>query len=283
MKFSTGSVATGDPIARIGYKNGVVIGLLISATGSALFWPAASAASYPMFLAALFVVGLGFAMLQIAANPYVTILGPEKTASSRLNLARGFNSIGTTIGPLIGGWLIFQYFAKANTHGADSVKIPYLAFCIVFVALAAVFYFIHLPHVGEGRIERGAAGGGGGFEHSCARRKKSGGGPPQSKTQSVCLRLANHAKRRVVRQSSGAFWMATERDSAATRREGLREGRGDKDSAPHAPGRRAVAGKYPEGIASFSPALTDKFGLRWVVNRKLKSTRNGLNQIAAER
>src|SRR5436190_5220059 len=97
------SATTGDPIAKVGYKNGVVIGLLISAAGSALFWPAANATSYPMFLAALFIVGLGFAMLQIAANPYVTILGPEKTASSRLNLAQGFNSIGTTIGPLIGG------------------------------------------------------------------------------------------------------------------------------------------------------------------------------------
>jgi FHS family L-fucose permease-like MFS transporter len=150
------SATKGDPIARIGYKNGVVLGLLISAVGSALFWPAASAASYPLFLVALFVVGLGFAMLQIAANPYVTILGPEKTASSRLNLAQGFNSIGTTIGPLIGGWLIFQYFAKAGTHGADSVKIPYLAFCVVFVALAVVFYFIHLPHIGEGKIESGA-------------------------------------------------------------------------------------------------------------------------------
>jgi FHS family L-fucose permease-like MFS transporter len=106
------SAATGDPIAKIGYKNGVIIGLLVSATGSALFWPAANALSYPMFLVALFIVGLGFAMLQIAANPYVTILGPEKTASSRLNLAQGFNSVGTTIGPLIGGWLIFQYFAR---------------------------------------------------------------------------------------------------------------------------------------------------------------------------
>src|SRR5512133_1648102 len=105
------SATQGDPIAKIGYKNGVVIGLLISATGRALFWPAAAAPSSPMFLVALFVVGLGFAMLQLAANPYVTILGPEKTASSRLNLAQGFNSIGTTIGPLIGGWLIFQYFA----------------------------------------------------------------------------------------------------------------------------------------------------------------------------
>ncbi len=151
------SATTGDPIAKIGYKNGVVIGLLISATGSALFWPAAVAVSYPMFLAALFVVGLGFAMLQIAANPYVTILGPEKTASSRLNLAQAFNSVGTTTGPLIGGYLIFQYFAKTGAHGADSVKIPYLVFCIVFLVLASIFFFVHLPHVGEGKVERGAS------------------------------------------------------------------------------------------------------------------------------
>jgi FHS family L-fucose permease-like MFS transporter len=150
------SATKGDPIAKIGYKNGVVIGLLVSAAGSALFWPAAAAVSYPMFLGALFVVGLGFAMLQIAANPYVTILGPEKTASSRLNLAQGLNSVGTTIGPLIGGWLIFQYFAKSGAHGVDSVKVPYLTFCIVFIALAVVFYFVHLPHVGGGKIERGA-------------------------------------------------------------------------------------------------------------------------------
>ena len=146
------SVTKGDPIARIGYKNGVVVGLLISAGGSALFWPAAVMVSYPMFLLALFVVGLGFAMLQIA----VTILGPEKTASSRLNLAQGFNSVGTTLGPLIGGWLIFQYFAKTGAHGVDSVKVPYLAFCVVFLVLAVVFYFIRLPHIGEGRIEPGA-------------------------------------------------------------------------------------------------------------------------------
>ena len=151
------SAVAGDPIARIGYKNGVVIGLLISAAGSALFWPAAAALSYALFLAGLFVVGLGFAMLQIAANPYVTILGPERTASSRLNLAQAFNSVGTTIGPLIGGYLIFQYFAKTGAHGAESVKVPYIAFCVVFLLLAAVFFFTHLPHiVGEGKIERGA-------------------------------------------------------------------------------------------------------------------------------
>ena len=149
------SATTGDPIAKMGYKNGVVIGLLISATGSALFWPAATLLSYPLFLGGLFIVGLGFAMLQIAANPYVTILGPERTASSRLNLAQAFNSVGTTIGPLIGGYLIFQYFAKTGAHGADSVKVPYLAFCIIFLLLAAVFYLIRLPHVGEGKVEQG--------------------------------------------------------------------------------------------------------------------------------
>jgi MFS transporter, FHS family, L-fucose permease len=144
------SVTSGDPIGRIGYKNGVVVGLLIAALGSALFWPAASAASYPLFLLALGVVGIGFAMLQIAANPYVTILGPERTASSRLNLAQGFNSFGTTIGPAIGGWLIFQYFASSGAHGADSVKVPYLVFCVVFVLLAVAFWFIRLPAIQSG-------------------------------------------------------------------------------------------------------------------------------------
>lgn len=151
------SVATGDPIARLGYKNGVVIGLVISALGSSIFWPAAIMLSYPLFLLALFVVGLGFAMLQIAANPYVTILGPERTASSRLNLAQAFNSLGTTLGPLVGGYLIFQYFARTGAHGADSVKMPYLAFCIVFALLAAIFFFIRLPDIGEGKIEPGFA------------------------------------------------------------------------------------------------------------------------------
>jgi FHS family L-fucose permease-like MFS transporter len=151
------SATIGDPIARIGYKNGVVIGLMISAAGSALFRPAATFVSYPLFLLALFIVGLGFAMLQIAANPYVTILGPERTASSRLNLAQAFNSLGTTLGPLVGGYLIFQYFARTGAHGTESVKVPYLAFCIVFAVLAAIFFFVKLPHVGEGEIEPGFA------------------------------------------------------------------------------------------------------------------------------
>jgi FHS family L-fucose permease-like MFS transporter len=139
------SLISGDPINRIGYKNGVILGLLIAAFGSAMFYPAAVMNSYPFFLLALFVVGLGFAMLQIAANPYVTILGPERTASSRLNLSQAFNSFGTTIGPIIGGWLIFTFFTSKDAHGADSVKIPYLCFAAVFVLLAVFFAFAHLP------------------------------------------------------------------------------------------------------------------------------------------
>jgi MFS transporter, FHS family, L-fucose permease len=151
------SMISGDPINRIGYKNGVVIGLLVSAIGSALFYPAAVLISYPFFLTALFIVGLGFAVLQIAANPYVTILGPERTASSRLNLSQAFNSFGTTIGPVIGGYLIFKVFTHPGAHGADAVKTPYLCFAAVFVLLAVVFKNIHLPNFSNTeQVGRGA-------------------------------------------------------------------------------------------------------------------------------
>ncbi|MGD0743577.1 MAG: sugar MFS transporter [Verrucomicrobiota bacterium] len=147
---------SGDPINRIGYKNGVIIGLLFAAAGSALFFPAAILTSYPFFLVALFIVGLGFAMLQIACNPYVTILGPEPTAPSRLNLSQSFNSFGTTIGPIIGGWLIFTVFTRPGAHGADSVKVPYLCFAAVFLLLAVGFKFAHLPEfANKDHISRG--------------------------------------------------------------------------------------------------------------------------------
>jgi FHS family L-fucose permease-like MFS transporter len=152
------SATTGDPINRIGYKNGVVLGLLVAAAGSALFFPAAALTSYGFFLVALFIVGLGFALLQIAANPYVTILGPERTASSRLNLAQGFNSLGTTLGPVVGGWLIFEVFTRGTTHGASAVKIPYLCLAAVFLLLAVAFHFGHLPAFTNPDAPRGGVG-----------------------------------------------------------------------------------------------------------------------------
>jgi FHS family L-fucose permease-like MFS transporter len=151
------SITASDPIAQMGYKNAVIVGLLIAALGSALFYPAASLASYPFCLGALFIVGLGFSMLQIAANPYVTILGPERTASSRLNLSQAFCSLGWTIGPIIGGGLIFTSLAGKTAHAADSVKIPYLCVAAALVLMAIFFTFAHLPDFsGKQQVSRGA-------------------------------------------------------------------------------------------------------------------------------
>ncbi|MES2308562.1 MAG: sugar MFS transporter [Verrucomicrobiota bacterium] len=150
------SMTSGDPINRIGYKNGVILGLLIAAGGSSLFYPAATLTSYPLFLIALFIVGLGFAMLQIAANPYVTILGPERTASSRLNLSQAFNSFGTATGPILGSWLIYEVFHSSNTHSADSVKVPYLCFSGIFLLIALLFKVAHLPNfTNDDQVEGG--------------------------------------------------------------------------------------------------------------------------------
>lgn len=136
----------GDPINKIGYKNGILLGLLVSAIGTSLFYPAAQFHMYGFFLSALFVLGLGFAILQIAANPYVAILGPESQASARLNLSQAFNSFGTTIGPVIGGFLIFEYF-NVGADGADSVIKPYLMLTAMLLVLLVVIKWIPLPRV----------------------------------------------------------------------------------------------------------------------------------------
>ena len=121
------SLKFGDPINRIGYKNGIILGLVIAGIGCFLFYPAAQYAIYGFFLAALFILGLGFTMLQIAANPYVSILGSPETASARLNMSQAFNSLGTTIAPILGGYMIFEYFFDANA-GGEAVKLPYIMF-----------------------------------------------------------------------------------------------------------------------------------------------------------
>ncbi len=140
------SKISGDPINKIGYKNGIIIGLLISAIGTSLFYPAAHFVIYGFFLSALFILGLGFAILQIAANPYVAILGPESQASSRLNLSQGFNSFGTTIGPVIGGFLIFEYFNN-SVDGADSVIKPYIFLTAFLLLLVIIVWIVPLPRL----------------------------------------------------------------------------------------------------------------------------------------
>lgn len=150
------SRTSGDPINKIGYKNGIIIGLLVSAIGTALFYPAAEYHMYGFFLSALFVLGLGFAVLQIAANPYVAILGPESQASSRLNLSQAFNSLGTTIGPIIGGYLIFEYF-NVGSEGADSVVKPYLMLTAILIILIVLIKIVPLPRIQQETDTSGGA------------------------------------------------------------------------------------------------------------------------------
>src|SRR5271168_1260800 len=152
-------------VNTIGYQRTMVVGLLTMAFGSFLFLPAASAASYPLFLTALLILAAGITGLQVAANPYVTLLGKPQTASSRLDLTQAFNSLGTTIAPKIGGLLILsaaplameqirQFTPQAlqayRVHEAGSVKMPYTVIGIALVLLAILIGTFKLPKIETG-------------------------------------------------------------------------------------------------------------------------------------
>ncbi|MDB4296739.1 MFS transporter, partial [Akkermansiaceae bacterium] len=147
------SAAKGDPINKIGYKNGLIIGLVLTGGACLVFIPAANAGSYPLFLTALCLLGGGVTLIQIAANPYISILGPESSASSRLNLSQGLNSLGYVLTPLIGGYFLFS---GNDDAGLESVKTPYLGLAIVLFAIATAIKFIDLPTFREeGKVEAG--------------------------------------------------------------------------------------------------------------------------------
>jgi FHS family L-fucose permease-like MFS transporter len=144
------SLPAGALIRRIGYQKGAVTGLLIAAVGCALFYPA-SYSSYGMFLFAFFVLASGITVLQVAANPYVAVLGPARTASSRLTLTQAFNSLGTTIGPAVGGLLILSAVGAAAGATADAATVrgPYLALAAVLAVLAVLFMAAKLPKIAD--------------------------------------------------------------------------------------------------------------------------------------
>lgn len=137
------SLPAGALVRRIGYQRGVVAGLATAGVGCLMFYPAAQA-GFGLFLAALFVLASGITMLQVAANPYVTILGPAATASGRLTLTQGFNSLGTTVGPLVGAWLILS---DGAADGAHAVQGPYLMLAFTLLALSMGFALARLPQV----------------------------------------------------------------------------------------------------------------------------------------
>jgi FHS family L-fucose permease-like MFS transporter len=167
------SIPSGKLIDWIGYKRAMVAGLLTMGTGALLFVPAASAPSFPLFLGALIVLAAGVTVLQVAANPYVTVLGPAKTASSRLNLTQAFNSLGTVLGPLFGGLFILSAAPKTGDelhqmsiaaqqayklHEASSVKLPYLGLCVALFILGIVIAMANLPPIPEAQRSGGASG-----------------------------------------------------------------------------------------------------------------------------
>ena len=156
------SLPAGRVVARLGYKGGIVVGLAVAGIGALGFWPAAAMHSYPVFLAALFVLASGITVLQVAANPYVALLGPERSASSRLNLSQAFNSLGTAIAPLLGGALILSAQPRSaeqlaamsaadqlayRTAEAQSVQMPYLGLALVLFVLAVFIYLFRLPSI----------------------------------------------------------------------------------------------------------------------------------------
>ena len=143
------SRATGDPIDKIGYKKALILGLLISSVGALLFIPAANLLSYPLLLTALFVIGLGFALQQIVANPFVINFGAKETGSHRLNLAGGLNSFGTTIGPVVLSYALFGNISAPAIASNDlsAVKIPALILFGLFILCATILWFSKLPTV----------------------------------------------------------------------------------------------------------------------------------------
>jgi MFS transporter, FHS family, L-fucose permease len=140
----------GDILNRIGYKNGIALGLIISALGALLFYPAAMTASFGLLISGLFVIGLGYSLQQTAANPLAIIMGDPASGSQRLSLAGGINNFGTTIGPLLVSFAIFGSAVvgsgAAREASISSVKVPYLILGAAFLVIAAVFKFSSLPN-----------------------------------------------------------------------------------------------------------------------------------------
>ena len=157
------ALPAGRLMERIGYKRGILTGLALCATGALLFVPASAAGTYQFFLVALFVMACGQSFLEVAANPYVTILGPEDSSERRLNLAQSFNAVGAVIAMLI-GWFILsgtEYTPEQRaswptaqeiayrSQQASSVRAPYAAIACIFIFVAVLIILTHLPDVTE--------------------------------------------------------------------------------------------------------------------------------------
>jgi FHS family L-fucose permease-like MFS transporter len=160
------SLPSGWIVGRIGYKRGIVVALSVMGLGLLLFLPASVIIFYPLFLFALFVVGSGLALLQVAINPYVGALGSPETASSRLNLAGFFNSAATTIAPKVGAAFIFIAAGASAAQLAHSVRMPYAILATCAFTMAIITAFVQLPDVIEkGGVKSASDGSAWSFSH----------------------------------------------------------------------------------------------------------------------
>ncbi|GAB3585232.1 sugar MFS transporter [Hymenobacter daeguensis] len=159
------SIPAGKLVARLGYKRGMLLGFGVAAVGAFLFYPAAAQRAYGLFLGALFVLASGITLLQVAANPYVAILGPPSSASARLTLTQAFNSLGTTLAPLLGSALILNHLPKldnattAASIDVTAVQLPYLVIGVALLLISLVLSRIALPvitHVADDDAQTGA-------------------------------------------------------------------------------------------------------------------------------
>jgi len=143
------SLPSGAIVKKLGYQKGIVLGLVIAAVGCLCFYPAAAMHSYPVFLLALFILASGITLLQVSANPYVSMLGDAKTASSRLTMTQAFNSLGTTVAPFFGAFLILNHAAESMSAqaSAEAVQLPYVMLATMLLVLAAIFAWLKLPNL----------------------------------------------------------------------------------------------------------------------------------------
>ena len=161
LTYGVMSVPAGKIVERVGYKKGMVAGFSVAAFGALLFYPASALHQYYLFLAALFIVAVGMVLLQVAANPYITILGPARTASSRLTLIQGVGSIGTTVAPLFGAHFILSRLQESSAS-SEAVRYPYLGIAALLLLIALIVSRLGLPTImagtGTGNREQPDAG-----------------------------------------------------------------------------------------------------------------------------
>lgn len=144
LTYGVVSIPAAKLVEKIGYNQGMVTGFFIAAAGAFLFYPASIYHIYALFLTALFVLAIGIVLLQVSANPYITMLGPAETASSRLTLIQGVGSIGTTVAPLFGAAYILS-FVKQSPASSDAVRIPYLCIGACLLLIAIIVGRLNLP------------------------------------------------------------------------------------------------------------------------------------------